>query len=286
MRLHGHQHPFTAIDLKYIGLALLRQGKIVEAEKCLRESLEVSEKMEAKTTISQAETHSILGEILTRQGKLDEAETHCRAAVTIAKQQMGEDYLDLPMLLSALADVLAQRGKLVEARQYAAQAVDICNRHPDEVARSQKDAGDGRTKQCPHQTWRPCPRTRKIESSAIVLFSAKPQISKMGTWVRPIRDVSLRQERYLMQMALNMNSNAPPAYRRSAGLFIPVPTALCTCLFTAAGNAWAKPTGQPEPPIGSFPAIGVPGFPIRPSPPMSTMVAPPVCSLQAPPRIT
>ena len=91
-------------------------------------------------TIAQAETHSILAEILSRQRKPDEAEVHCRAAVAIATQQMGEDYLGLPASLAALAGVLADQGKLVEARQYAEQAVDICNRHPDQVGRSQQDS--------------------------------------------------------------------------------------------------------------------------------------------------
>jgi serine/threonine protein kinase len=139
VRLNGHEHPFTAIDLKFLGLSLMYQGKLDEAEKCARDSLAVSEKMEGKGTIAQSETHSILGEILTRQRNFNQAEVHCRAAVTIAIQQMGKDYLDLPKLLSALAGVLSEQGKLVEARHYAEQAVDICRRHPDEVGRSQQD---------------------------------------------------------------------------------------------------------------------------------------------------
>ena len=137
---YGDEHPYTAHDLNFLGVVLLHEKKFVEAEDCCRRSLTISEMTEGKGKLSQSNVHFALGEALRKQGKLKEAETHYRESVAISIQEMGKDYLDLPGYLAALASVLAEEGQLSESRQYAEQAVDLCQRHPDQIERSQKDA--------------------------------------------------------------------------------------------------------------------------------------------------
>jgi tetratricopeptide (TPR) repeat protein len=136
VKLHGERHPYVAVDLKFLGYILLRQGKYAEAEEKCRAALEISEAMEGKGKLQQADAHHFLAQALLKQKKLGEAEVHCREALAISKQEMGNNYLD-PALLATLAMVLADQGNLPEAREYAEQAVEFCASHPRELERWQ-----------------------------------------------------------------------------------------------------------------------------------------------------
>ena len=60
-----HTRRMTAL----LGVVLFRQGKFEEAEDCCRRSLAVTEKMDGKGKLSQANTHFILGEVLASKEK-------------------------------------------------------------------------------------------------------------------------------------------------------------------------------------------------------------------------
>lgn len=137
VRLHGERHPFIAIDLKFLGYILLKQGKYKEAEHKCRTALQISEHMEGKGKLQQADAHYFLAQALLKQADFVEAELHCREALAISKQEMGDNHLDRPALLTTLALVLAAQGKLPEARQCAEQAVEICTRHSGKLERWQ-----------------------------------------------------------------------------------------------------------------------------------------------------
>ncbi len=134
-RINPDGHQGTVSCYERLGRTLLTDtstNRLLEAEACLRNAVEVDEKINGGKT-SEPYSQRSLAEVFARQGKFEEAEAHYYQAVALARSRYGPDSVALPGFLADLANLLRQRGKLKEARLAAEEAVAICQRVPARI---------------------------------------------------------------------------------------------------------------------------------------------------------
>jgi tetratricopeptide (TPR) repeat protein len=126
-RLSEH-HRETAAALNQLGLALELQGKLDEAEKCIRRAIALEEGGgHSKAEIAIQRTN--LGRVLLDQGKFEEAETTQREAVTMMRSILATNDPSLGAGLDNLAEALHRRGKLREAESTLRESLAIEQQH-------------------------------------------------------------------------------------------------------------------------------------------------------------
>nr|QNO43895.1 hypothetical protein HNHCPBFK_00025 [Methanosarcinales archaeon ANME-2c ERB4] len=118
-----------AMTLNSLGGVLQRQGHFDEAEKELRRSIGISEKLDDERGLSMV-LHS-LGGVLKDQGKFDEAEKELRRSIGIREKL--DDERGLSMVLHSLGGMLQRQGRFEEADETFRHSIEIGERLEDKL---------------------------------------------------------------------------------------------------------------------------------------------------------
>lgn len=99
-----------------LGVVLEGQGRFVEAEACVRDSITLSQKLTHPDQAALFTSTRRLAGILQAQGKWDDAANVLRRLITDLKIALGESHQATLHVAHGLADLLTQMGKQSEAR--------------------------------------------------------------------------------------------------------------------------------------------------------------------------
>lgn len=114
--LVGADHPATADLLDAYAVSVLRQGRGVEAERLIRQSLAIR-RTGGLTTRAFAVSTSILAETLRAQGQLNAAEAEHRMAWSTFIAVSGQDSVDAAASMTSIGTVLGELGRFGPAEE-------------------------------------------------------------------------------------------------------------------------------------------------------------------------
>lgn len=112
---YGEWHRETATQYNNLGLTLSLQNKSAAAERMLRRSLEIREKLGHSNQLSTATVYHNLATTLAALGRLDEAIACSRQAVEIQRKNQGHPQSNLSLARNSLATILGRKGQDEEA---------------------------------------------------------------------------------------------------------------------------------------------------------------------------
>jgi serine/threonine protein kinase/tetratricopeptide (TPR) repeat protein len=121
MRKAGTQ-PGVAWSLEELANVLAEEGKLVEAEGALKETLGIQRTIYGETNRAVMNTLLNLGDVLTKEGKRTEAELDVAAAITIQRNHPQEERSD-PNLSFWFGAVFQKMGRFAEAEEWYSKAV-------------------------------------------------------------------------------------------------------------------------------------------------------------------
>ena len=111
-------------EARQLGDALYQLGDLHQAERFLKDSLEMQKKVIGEENLEVATTLHSLGQVLIRQGKLTEAEPVLNQALTMRQELLGNRDPNLADSFVSLASVFQLKGKLAEAEKLLRQALE------------------------------------------------------------------------------------------------------------------------------------------------------------------
>jgi len=118
------EHPRMLDAMNDLGLLLWEQGKLEDAERIFRTTLDGRVRVLGELHLTTAQSCDNLGLILSEQGKFDEAERLQRRALSILEQTLGPDNPDTIVCENNLADTVVGLGRADEAEAIMADVVD------------------------------------------------------------------------------------------------------------------------------------------------------------------
>lgn len=110
--------------LAYLALTLSDQGKFDEAEKYLRQSIEILQQQSAFESIEITNLKTSLGSVLTEKGQLDEAEKNLKEAEQSYRKLQNPNSVPIFDNLRLQAQVLYKKGNFKEAEKLINQVVE------------------------------------------------------------------------------------------------------------------------------------------------------------------
>lgn len=113
------------------GVKARKEGRYLEAEKMIKESLEEAEKFGTDSSRYAASLNE-LAELDRIRGQYSEAEPLYRKALAIRQRSLGMEDPDLAQSLNDLALLLEDKGKYLEAEPLLRQALEIWKKKPGE----------------------------------------------------------------------------------------------------------------------------------------------------------
>jgi len=135
-RVLGEEHPETLISIDAMGLLLLSQSKLSEAEPYLREALEKFRRVLGDEHPETLTSLNNMAALLQDQGKLTESEPYFREVLEKQRRVMGEEHPNTLVSVNSMSALLQAQGKLAEAEPYLREALEKRRRvlgeeHPD-----------------------------------------------------------------------------------------------------------------------------------------------------------
>jgi serine/threonine-protein kinase len=118
-------HPGRASALRAKGAALSDQGKLGEAEKLLRQAVEMHRRTLGPADAEVAEDLDWLGLVLRQQGEFDSSESALREALEIRQALFGDAHEEVATSLNNLAVLRRERGAYDEAEALYRRALEI-----------------------------------------------------------------------------------------------------------------------------------------------------------------
>ncbi len=124
------QHPSDlAMNLAAQAASLAKRGNYSEAERLLKQSLEMTSQALGTDHPRIAALLIKLGSLYAVQRRYAEAERHLRLSLEINEKAFGSDHLDVAANLEALAFVLRKEQRDEETRQVQNRAFEIWSKH-------------------------------------------------------------------------------------------------------------------------------------------------------------
>ncbi len=111
-----------------VGKIYGRQGDYIEAERLLREALELRREPDLEVATNLA----YLGEVLLNQGRYSEAEELLREALELRRRLLGDEHGEVAETLNLLAGVLKYQDELAEAERVYGEALALFRRAGDD----------------------------------------------------------------------------------------------------------------------------------------------------------
>lgn len=135
-RVLGDDHPDTLVSLSNMGLLLLAQGKLAEAEPYLRETQQEYRLVLGDEHPETLRSISNLGHLMYAQGKLKEAEAYYSEAMEKFRRVIGDEHPDTLTSIASLGLMLQEQNRLSDAEPYWREALGTRRRvlgdeHPD-----------------------------------------------------------------------------------------------------------------------------------------------------------
>jgi serine/threonine protein kinase/tetratricopeptide (TPR) repeat protein len=124
----GDDHPDTLNSMSSLGLLLKLQGKLEEAESCLKEALARSRRVLGEDHLETLYITHNLGFVLHGLGKFSEAETCLRAAMDGRRRSLGDDDPETITSISFMGAHLLETGKPAQAEPFLREARERCRR--------------------------------------------------------------------------------------------------------------------------------------------------------------
>ena len=129
------KHPQTLTVMSNLAELLKARGRLGEAEKLFRSTLETSRRAVGDDALKTALLMNGLAGVLLRTGELDEAETLYRNALQIRQRKLSEEHRDTLISLANLGNLLRAREKWDEAEPVLRKALELLRRTRGEEAR-------------------------------------------------------------------------------------------------------------------------------------------------------
>ncbi|MGQ0629267.1 MAG: tetratricopeptide repeat protein, partial [Phycisphaerales bacterium] len=123
-RVLGEEHKDTITSINNMGVLLQAQGKLAEAETCLREALERSRRLLGESHPNTLDSVNNMGALLQSQGKYAEAEPYSREALARNRRVFGEEHPKTLSSIGNLGSLLQGDGRLAEAEPYLREALE------------------------------------------------------------------------------------------------------------------------------------------------------------------
>ena len=126
-RTLGSEHADTLATLGNLGVVLMQQGKLDEAEPFLLEALEALREVagdDPPSLMAFTSALSAVGDLFMRQGKPAQAEPHFRELLKIVREKGGDDDPNISILATSLGLALMDQGELDEAVAYLREALE------------------------------------------------------------------------------------------------------------------------------------------------------------------
>jgi Tfp pilus assembly protein PilF/tRNA A-37 threonylcarbamoyl transferase component Bud32 len=138
-RLRGPDDPETLDTVDVLGLLLMDQEKLAEAEPLYRQGVEACRRVRGPDHPDTLTAQHNLAVVLEQQGKLAEAEPLFRQGFEARCRVQGLDHPYTLATLNSLGGVLMEQGKLAEAEPFFRQTLEIGRRlqgpeHPDTLS--------------------------------------------------------------------------------------------------------------------------------------------------------
>ncbi len=135
----GDEHASTLASMHDLGVLLLAQGKLSEAESYWRGVLEKFRRLLGDDSPLTLTSIDNMGYVLKAQGKLAEAELYCREALEGKRRVLGDEDPETIVSICNLGALLKDRGQLSEAEPLYREALDKGRRikgddHPDTLS--------------------------------------------------------------------------------------------------------------------------------------------------------
>lgn len=124
--------PKAAMDLTARASTFARRGNYSEAERLLKQSLEITSNALGADHPHLASLLTKLGGLYAVQRRYVEAEHHLELSLKINEKVLGPDHLDVAANLEALAFVLKKAHREEEAQSLQARAFKIWSKHRDD----------------------------------------------------------------------------------------------------------------------------------------------------------
>ena len=121
--LFGTENPVTATELNNLGLALVAEEKLTEAEQADTEALAIRQRLLGRDNADTATSLNDLGAVYRQEGRLVEAEQMVREALAIRQKLFGNENLAVADSLRNLCIVLGDERKWDEAEALARQVL-------------------------------------------------------------------------------------------------------------------------------------------------------------------
>ena len=125
----GEQHSMFSGALFLIGRALVDQGRLFEAEKWLRQAVEVAEAYYHGRHYMLDTTLFTYAGVLWAQGRYEESERRTRKLLAVSHESDVKNDLWRFGLRNSLAVILRDQGKYVEAEAFFEEAIEIAEQH-------------------------------------------------------------------------------------------------------------------------------------------------------------
>jgi non-specific serine/threonine protein kinase/serine/threonine-protein kinase len=116
--------------LNNLGMLLMHQGKMAEAESLLRQALEGKRRLVGNDHFSTLTALNNLGTLLANQGKFEEAEAFLRESFDGYRRVLGEDNISTQQTQISLGALKRRQGDLDAAEQIFADAVSRVRKLP------------------------------------------------------------------------------------------------------------------------------------------------------------
>ncbi len=141
--IFGSESPEAATSLNSLGLALMAERKLSEAEKVVGEALAIRRKLFGYENADTATSLNDLSAVYRDEGRFKEAEPRARQALEIRQKLFGKEHLDVADSLRNLCVILGDEGKWVEsetvAREVLAMRINLLGPEHPYVASSLDD---------------------------------------------------------------------------------------------------------------------------------------------------
>lgn len=126
--LLGEEHPDTISSISHMGLLLHSQGKPVEADPYLRESLEKFRRVLGEDHPDTVTAILYMSSVLLAQSKSAEAESLAREALEKSRRVLGRDHPTTVGAITSMSALAMVQGKFEEAKAYLREVLDMTQR--------------------------------------------------------------------------------------------------------------------------------------------------------------
>jgi len=123
-RLHGSDHPETGWGLRTLGVVLVSQNRLPEAEKALREAYEIFGRNFKPNHAAVRQCMEYLIRVLQLQGKSEDCEVLLRENLALQRKVLGDEVPDVAKARQVLGQCLMDQGRLEEAGALLAESAE------------------------------------------------------------------------------------------------------------------------------------------------------------------